>query len=99
MTANRYSRMGAGFALSALLIGSIVVIAPMASAAERGGQGAVRVAAADKIIGAKIDGTDPAAGAAIEKDAAEGSPGCQRTRKRLWVDGEGWIVRRVTVCY
>lgn len=23
---------------------------------------------------------------------------CQRPRKRLWVEGEGWIVRRVAVC-
>jgi P pilus assembly chaperone PapD len=23
---------------------------------------------------------------------------CTRSRKRLWVDGEGWIVRRVTTC-
>ena len=31
----------------------------------------------------------------------EGVPtqdGCVRPRKRLWVEGEGWIVRRVTVC-
>jgi hypothetical protein len=24
---------------------------------------------------------------------------CNRSRKRLWVEGEGWIVRRVTTCY
>ncbi|WP_147282358.1 hypothetical protein [Microvirga subterranea] len=24
---------------------------------------------------------------------------CDRSRKRLWVEGEGWIVRRVTTCY
>ena len=23
---------------------------------------------------------------------------CSRTRRRLWVDGEGWIVRLVTTC-
>lgn len=23
---------------------------------------------------------------------------CSRTRRRLWVEGEGWIVRRVTTC-
>lgn len=23
---------------------------------------------------------------------------CQRPRKRLWVEGEGWIVRRVNIC-
>jgi hypothetical protein len=24
---------------------------------------------------------------------------CQRARKRLWVEGEGWVVRRVTTCF
>lgn len=25
--------------------------------------------------------------------------GCVRSRKRLWVGGEGWVVRRVTTCH
>jgi hypothetical protein len=29
-----------------------------------------------------------------EDDAAN----CSRSRRRLWVEGEGWIVRRVTTC-
>jgi hypothetical protein len=36
-----------------------------------------------------------------ESGVDEGVPtqeGCVRPRKRLWVEGEGWIVRRVTVC-
>lgn len=24
---------------------------------------------------------------------------CQQSRKRLFVEGEGWLVRRVTTCY
>ena len=24
---------------------------------------------------------------------------CLRSRKRLWVEGEGWVVRRVTTCF
>lgn len=28
----------------------------------------------------------------------EGTVNCVRPRKRLWVEGEGWIVRRVTIC-
>jgi hypothetical protein len=28
-----------------------------------------------------------------------GDVNCNRSRKRLWVEGEGWIVRRVTTCY
>jgi hypothetical protein len=26
-------------------------------------------------------------------------PNCQRSRKKLWVADEGWIVRKVTTCY
>ena len=26
-------------------------------------------------------------------------PNCDRSRRRLFVEGEGWIVRRVTTCY
>jgi hypothetical protein len=29
----------------------------------------------------------------------ETDAGCLRSRKKLWVDGEGWIIRRVTTCY
>ena len=28
-----------------------------------------------------------------------GDPYCNVSRKRLFVEGEGWIVRRVTTCY
>jgi len=28
-----------------------------------------------------------------------GDPSCSVSRKRLFVEGEGWIVRRVTTCY
>ncbi|GEP00189.1 hypothetical protein GCM10007887_06210 [Methylobacterium haplocladii] len=33
--------------------------------------------------------------AAIEDDD---SATCSKSRKRLWVEGEGWIIRRVTIC-
>jgi hypothetical protein len=26
-------------------------------------------------------------------------PTCSQSRRRLWVEAEGWIVRRVTTCY
>jgi hypothetical protein len=31
--------------------------------------------------------------------AASSDMNCQRSRKRLWVEGEGWMVRRVTTCF
>ncbi|MCJ2034076.1 hypothetical protein [Methylobacterium sp. J-068] len=38
--------------------------------------------------------TPVAAVTEAEDDAAN----CSRSRRRLWVEGEGWIVRRVTTC-
>jgi nucleoid-associated protein YgaU len=31
-------------------------------------------------------------------DPAAAEPVCDKSRKRLWVEGEGWVVRRVTTC-
>jgi hypothetical protein len=31
-------------------------------------------------------------------ESEDESVNCSRSRKRLWVEGEGWIVRRVTIC-
>ena len=47
------------------------------------------------------------AAAAVKEPETTGStekapqlePNCAQSRKRLWVEGEGWIVRRVTTCY
>jgi hypothetical protein len=41
---------------------------------------------------------DPETTSSIRTDMNEGL-NCDRSRKRLWVEGEGWIVRRVTTCY
>jgi hypothetical protein len=27
-----------------------------------------------------------------------GDDGCSRVRRKLWVEGDGWIVRRVSLC-
>ena len=37
-------------------------------------------------------------GSSEAKSAPDDDAGCYRARKRLWVEGEGWIVRRVTTC-
>jgi len=39
---------------------------------------------------------EPAQTSAIDDSSAQGS--CERSRKRFWVEGEGWIVRRVGTC-
>ncbi|MCB5176665.1 MULTISPECIES: hypothetical protein [Microvirga] len=41
---------------------------------------------------------DPETTSSITETASE-DLNCARSRKRLWVEGEGWIVRRVTTCY
>jgi hypothetical protein len=40
-----------------------------------------------------VQTTEPETRVSAEDDAA-----CTKVRKRLWVDGEGWIVRRVSIC-
>jgi hypothetical protein len=42
---------------------------------------------------------DPATTSSIAVPAPAQDANCQKTRKRLWVEGEGWIVRRVTTCF
>jgi hypothetical protein len=32
------------------------------------------------------------------EEAGADDAACTKVRKRLWVDGEGWIVRRVSIC-
>ena len=40
------------------------------------------------------------AGAGSSVEVPEEQPlFCKRGRKRLWVEGEGWIVRRVRTCF
>lgn len=34
--------------------------------------------------------------AAVEREDDAGS--CSRARRRLWIEGEGWVVRRITTC-
>lgn len=42
--------------------------------------------------------TQAAAAQAVPTEAADPT-GCNRARRRLWVEGEGWIVRRITTCH
>ena len=36
--------------------------------------------------------------AATGSSSASDDPACQKVRKRLWIEGEGWIVRKVALC-
>ena len=92
MTGFRYRR-GSSLAL-ALALGSSLILDAPAPAAAASGASQARLAAAELPKAAQ-----PAAeGSTAGKNAFDDEPGCHRARKRLWVDGEGWIVRRVTTC-
>lgn len=36
--------------------------------------------------------------AATAAESEDDSANCNKQRRRLWIEGEGWIVRRVTIC-
>jgi hypothetical protein len=84
----------AGMASGVILILS-ATMAPAAGAASKASVRAVR-SAPTAYTSAKAP-TAPAEPSAAVETVPE--PGCSRARKKLWVDGEGWIVRRVTTCF
>lgn len=51
-----------------------------------------------KAKGTAVAAKDVEETGSIQAEAADTS-NCDRSRKRLFVEGEGWIVRRVTTCY
>ena len=71
---------------------AVLVVTPLASAlaapAETRHAGTKRTAA---VVAEDATGS-------VAKSAEE-EPGCQKSRRKLWVEGEGWIIRRVTTCY
>lgn len=42
--------------------------------------------------------TRTAAATVVPQTPVDPAPICSRTRRKLWVEGEGWIVRRVYAC-
>jgi hypothetical protein len=34
----------------------------------------------------------------VETPSVDSGPSCVKARRKLWVEGEGWIVRRVQLC-
>jgi hypothetical protein len=42
---------------------------------------------------------DPATTSSVAVPGPALDANCSKSRKRLWVEGEGWIVRRVTTCF
>ena len=67
--------------------------------AEAASAAAVRTKnAAAQVVSTPASVKEPETTGSVEK-AVTLEPNCAQSRRRLWVEGEGWIVRRVTTCY
>ena len=94
---SRFSHAGLRTAFCTLLFGSTLLVVPLAPA-EAAPQERTRLAAAtDKAT--KLAEADPATTSSLSKAAGEEDQTCSRPRRRLWVEGEGWVVRRVSACH
>ncbi|MBO1021102.1 MULTISPECIES: hypothetical protein [unclassified Methylobacterium] len=71
--------------------------------------GVALIVGATSIPASAMPGTEGASSTSVQRDAEVGKVAltveaeddalaCTKSRKRLFVDGEGWIVRRVTTC-
>ncbi len=93
----RYSRTGAALATATLCLATVFLVAggSVSHAKPQKAEKSPKAAFTAMQGGKPAEGLDAATTAAIGKDE-DGS--CFTARKKLWVDGEGWIVRRVTTC-
>lgn len=79
---------------AAALVTTFVVFAPEADTLTVAAQvetaaATPRAAAADTAPSRRI----------VRVAAASNDATCQKTRRKFWVEGEGWIVRRVATCH
>ncbi|WP_414473874.1 hypothetical protein [Microvirga sp. M2] len=81
----------------ALGIAAGIALAPLPAEAAHASR-EVPVAQSVKAKGATVAAKDIEETGSIQARPADTST-CDRSRKRLFVKGEGWIVRRVTTCY
>ena len=102
---DRFSKAGLGTASFALMIGLALVLFPLApaEAAPRARHhhhhAAALKTATHKKAKPKLAQAEPATTGSLSKGASADQPACDRARRRLWVEGEGWVVRRVSTCY
>jgi hypothetical protein len=96
---HRYSAAGLTTACLGLVLGITILLIPLAPA--KAAQQKSAPVQAETLAGksAKVeDASEPSSTGSLTKAAAEEEPSCNRARRRLWVEGEGWVVRRVTMC-
>ena len=85
------------FFAPAVILAGIAVASLPAQAAPAASPTAQAVTSAKDKVSAVADKEPETTGSV--QPAANGDVACARSRKRLFVEGEGWIVRRVTTCY
>ena len=95
---NRFSKAGLGTACFALLVGSAVLFVPLAPV-QAAPQERSRSPAEIKVVGSKLAQAEPTTTGSLSKAVSDEQPGCDRPRRRLWIEGEGWVVRRVSTCH
>ena len=106
VTPSRTFRAGTHIALGGLLLAFAIVVASTGFAKASPTRTAVQPRIGSEAVSAKISAarasdarTDELSDtSAIAKLPSDHQASCDRTRKRFWVEGEGWIVRRVAVC-
>ena len=79
----------AGFPWAAGWGAAVLVATPLASA--------LAAPAETRKVGTTLKAAAEDATGSIAK-SVEKETDCQKSRRKLWVEGEGWIVRRVATC-
>jgi hypothetical protein len=75
----------------------MMVLVPMSGAVATPGD-ARTVPAIRSAASAPLAAAGPGEAGTREAPDPELAPGCERARRRLFVESEGWIIRRVTIC-
>ena len=77
---------------------STTSVAPALALAAFLGLAAPTTASAASAAVTKVADVTPPVRAVSAAEGEDDGGTCSRIRRRLWVEGEGWIVRRITTC-
>ncbi|WP_246685492.1 MULTISPECIES: hypothetical protein [unclassified Methylobacterium] len=77
---------------------ALTLVALLGLAAPLATPTAASAASATTAAVTKVADVTPPARTVSANEGEEDGGTCSRMRRRLWVEGEGWIVRRITTC-
>jgi hypothetical protein len=99
-TENRSSGRRLGFVAAAAFLGGVSLLALPAQAAHGSGHRPDKQSDKQPVQEdtTTLAAQDPETTGSIQSQS-DNDANCARSRMRLWVEGEGWIVRKVTTCY